>query len=47
MYTKAEANNLNYLIGQHLIKSIDYLFCQLKMKMTEHLFQSIMHQKLK
>ena len=36
MYTKAETNNLNYLIGQHLIKSIDYLFCQLKMKMIEH-----------
>ena len=47
MYTKAETNNLNYLIGQYLIKSIDYMFCQLKMKMIEHLFQSIMHQTLK
>ena len=47
MYTKAETNKLNYLIGQHLIKSIDYLSCQLKLKVIEHLFQSIMHQKLK
>ena len=34
-----------YRLIQHLLKSIDYLFCHLKMKMIERLFQSIVHQK--
>ena len=37
---------INNLI-RHFIKSIDYLFCRLRMNNIELLFQSIIHQKLK
>ena len=45
MTKQTKTNNSNYLID--LIKSIDYLSCHLKMKKIEHLFQSIVCQKLK
>ena len=47
MTNQTKSNNLNYLIDQHLIKSIDYLSYHLKMKNTEHRFQNITDQKLK
>ena len=49
MSRQHKTNNLNYLIDPtfSIIESIDYLCSYLKMKMIEHLFQSIMHQLLK
>ena len=47
MTNQTKSNNLNYLSIQHLIKSINYLSDDLKMKKTEHLFPKITHQKLK
>ena len=45
MTKQTKTNNSNYLID--LLKLIDYLFSYLKMKMIEHLFQSIIQQVLK
>ena len=47
MTTPPKTNYLNYLIDQHLIKSIDYLFYRSKIKKMKHFFQSILYQKLK
>ena len=47
MTNQTKNNNLNYLMIQHLIGSIDYLFYHLKMKKTENPFQSIIDQKFK
>ena len=46
MTNQTKTKDLNYLIDP-LIKSLDYLSCHLKTRKTEHLFQSIIHQKLK
>ena len=51
MTNQTKNNNLNYLIDLlieiiYLIRSIDYLSYHFKMKKREHLFQSIIHQKL-
>ena len=47
MTNQTKNNNLNYLMIQHLIWSIDYLFYHLKKKKTENPFQSITDQKFK
>ena len=47
MTNPPKTNHLNYLIDQHLINSIDYLFYRSKIKKMEHFFQSILYQKLK
>ena len=44
---QTKTNHLNYLIDRPFTKSMDYLLYRSKMKKTEHLFQSIMYQKLK
>ena len=44
---QSKANNLNYLIDPTFSKVNDYLCCHLKMKKIKHLFQIIIHQKLK
>ena len=53
-YSKISDTSWNYTrhispdpITNHLIKPIYYLSCHLKLKKIEHLFQSIIHQKLK
>ena len=47
MTNQTKTNHLNHLIDPAFIKVNDYLFYRLKMKKIEHLFQSIMYQKLK
>ena len=47
MTNQTKTNNLNYLIDLPFNQSIDYLSYHFKMKMTEHLFQNIINQKLK
>ena len=47
MINQTKTNYLNYLVGPKFNKVIDYLPYHLKMKMIEHLFQSIIHQKFK
>ena len=47
MTKQTKTNNLNYLVDPDLTKLIYYLSYHLKMKIVEHLFQSIIRQKLK
>ena len=47
MTKQTKTNNLNYLVDPDLTKLIHYLSYHLKMKIVEHLFQSIIRQKLK
>ena len=47
MTNQAKTKYLNYLTIQHLQRPIDYWFYHSKIKKTEHLFESIMNQKLK
>ena len=46
MTNETKTNNLNYLIDPTFNKLTDYLSYHLKMRKTEHLFQSIINQKL-
>ena len=46
MTNHTKTNRLNYLIDPTFTK-VNRLFCCLKMKKIEHIFQSIMYQKLK
>ena len=47
MTNQTKTNHLNHLIDLKFIKVNDYSSYHLKMKKTEHLFQSIMYQKSK